>query len=263
MLAHVHNTTLWYDDVGPADGTPLLCIHGFPHDHRLWEPQRDALSKHYRVITPDLRGFGASGTNGPYSMDQFADDLAALLTQLGIPRAVICGLSMGGYVALAFWRRHARHVRALIFADTKATADDDATRTKRQQLIQVAMHAGASAVADSQVTGMVGATTRADHPELVEHVRDMLAAAPVEGIVGALEAMMVRPDSTALLPTIGVPALCIVGDQDVISPVKDMRAMCAAIPHGELRVIDDAGHVSNVEQPDAFNEAVAQFVARL
>lgn len=263
MLAYVHNIPLWYDDVGPADGTPLLCIHGFPHDHRLWAPQRDALSKTYRVITPDLRGFGASGTSGPYSMDQFADDLAALLTQLGIARAVVCGLSMGGYIALALWRRHAELVRGLIFADTKATADDDMTRAKRRQMIDVALYAGAGAVADAQVTGMVGASTRTEHPELVEHVRDMLAEAPVEGIVGALEAMMGRPDSTSLLSTIGVPALCIVGDQDVIAPVKEMREMCAAIPHGELRVIDDAGHVSNVEQPDAFNEAVSQFVARL
>jgi len=263
MLAHVHNISIWYDDVGPADGIPLLCIHGFPHDHRLWAPQRDTLSKTYRVITPDLRGFGASGTNGPYSMDQFADDLAELLTELGITRAVVCGLSMGGYIALALWRRHARRVLGLIFADTKATADDDAMRTKRQQMIAMAMSAGAGAVADAQVTGMVGISTRLEHPELVEHVRDMLAAAPVEGIVGALEAMMVRPDSTPLLATIGVPTLCIVGDQDVIAPVKEMREMCAAIPHGELRVIDDAGHVSNVEQPDAFNEAVAQFVARL
>lgn len=263
MLAHVHNISLWYDDVGPTDATPLLCIHGFPHDHRLWSPQRDALANTYRIITPDLRGFGASGTSGPYSMDQFADDVAALLTELGITRAVICGLSMGGYIALALWRRHAHRIRGLILADTKASPDDDVTRTKRQHMIELALNAGAAAVADEQVTGMVGASTRLEHPELVGHVRDMLAAAPVEGIIGALEAMMVRPDSTPLLSTINVPTLCIVGDQDVIAPVKEMRAMCAAIPHGQLRVIDDAGHVSNVEQPDAFNDAIAQFIARL
>jgi len=262
-IAHVHDIRIAYDDTGTATGIPLVLIHPFPANRRAWDPQRTELSAHCRVITPDLRGFGESSVSGPYSMDQYADDIAALLTTLGITgstRAIIGGLSMGGYVALALWRRHRERIRALILADTRATADTDDTRTKRQQLAEVARTHGSAAVADRQLTGLLGATTREHRPDLVQHVRDLLVTAPADGIIGALHAMATRPDATPLLDSIDVPTLCIVGDEDVITPVKEMRTLHAALPHSTLHIIERAGHLSNVERADAFNSAIVDFI---
>src|SRR5687767_3373543 len=187
--------TVAYDEVG--SGNPVVLLHGFPHNRSLWAPQTGALLEHGRCIAPDLRGFGDSGREGPYSMEQYAEDVVELLAILGIDKAVIGGLSMGGYVAFALWRARPDLVRALVLADTRPGADSPETRRKRLELMAVAREGGAGAVAKAQITGMVGATTRAQNPALVEGLHQMLASAPVEGIIGALQAMMDRPDSTA------------------------------------------------------------------
>jgi pimeloyl-ACP methyl ester carboxylesterase len=231
---------LAYDDAGA--GIALLMLHGWPHDRTLWAGQVSGLSSDARCIAPDLRGFGGSTVNGPYTIDQYADDVAAFLDVLGIERAVVCGLSMGGYVAFALLRRHRARVRALILADTRATADDDAARDKRRELIALARTKGSEAVAARMIAGMVGKSTRARSPALVEQVRHMLAAAPEDGVVAALEAMMTRPDATPLLPTITVPTLVVVGAEDVLAPERDARAMQAAIPGSRLEVVAGAGH---------------------
>lgn len=250
-----------YDDVGA--GLSVVLLHGFPHDRSLWAPQRNALVDRARCITPDLRGFGQTPAAPPFTIERYADDVACLLDALHVERAVIGGLSMGGYVALAFWRRHRARVRALILADTRATADDDAARAKRRELIAVARADGSAAVAERAIVGMVGKRTRERSPALVEAVRDMLAAAPVEGVVGALEAMMARPDSTPLLATIDVPTLVVVGDEDVLAPEREARAMQSAIRGSRLEVIAGAGHLSNLERPAAFNHVLAEFLGAL
>src|SRR5687768_13666846 len=152
----------------------------------MWAPQVGALVRQGRCIAPDLRGFGASTPAPPYSIDQYADDVAALLDVLGAQPGVVVGLSMGGYVAFAFWRRHRSKVRALVLADTRAGADTDEGREKRRRLIEVAQSRGSGTVAEMQVASMVGKTTRQRRPDVVDTVRGMMAAAPVEGIVGAL-----------------------------------------------------------------------------
>lgn len=253
--------TMAYDEVGT--GMPFVLLHGFPHNRSLWAPQTGALLEHGRCIAPDLRGFGESGREGPYSVEQYADDVIALLESLGIDRAVVGGLSMGGYVAFAIWRARPEMVRALVLADTKPGADTAEARRKRLELIAVARDGGAGAVANAQITGMVGATTRALNPALVDGLHQMLASAPVEGIVGALQAMMERPDSTDLLPTIDVPTLIIVGEEDALTPVKESRAMHAAIPGSRLEVIPGAGHCSNLEKPAAFNHVLGEFLSAL
>jgi 3-oxoadipate enol-lactonase len=263
MIVHVNGIDLEYEDTG--SGTPLLLIHGFPHTYHLWDAQRSGLqgTEHsIRLITPNLRGFGGSEVRGPYSMAQYADDIAELLSQLDIPQVVLGGLSMGGYIVFEFWRRYPHMVRALILADTRCTADTAEAREKRKALIALAQEQGANAVAENQLTGMVGATTRESRPEVVERLRAMLSAQPVEGIVGALSAMMERPDSTPTLSTIDVPTLVVVGDEDVITPVKDARAIHASIPGSVLTVIPQAGHVSCMEVPAQFNAAVVDFFSK-
>lgn len=253
--------TVAYDEVG--SGSPFVLLHGFPHNRSLWAPQTSALVEHGRCIAPDLRGFGESGRDGPYSMEQYAEDTIGLLDYLGIEKAVIGGLSMGGYVALAIWRARPMLVRGLVLADTRASADSPEARDRRGEMILLAKERGASAVANAQITGMVGASTRAHNPAMVEGLHQMLAGAPVEGIIGALQAMMDRPDSTDLLPTIDVPTLIIVGEEDALTPVKDSRAMHEAIPGSRLEIIPGAGHVSNMEKPAAFNHVLGEFLSAL
>ena len=246
-----------------GSGSPLLLIHGFPHNRTLWSEQVAAFSLEFRCITPDLRGFGESEQRPPYSVEQYADDLAALLAHLGVGRAIVGGLSMGGYTALAMWRRHASLIAALMLFDTRAEADTPEGREKRGELIAVARQRGSRAVADSQIEGQLGRTTRAESPSTVRRIHEMLASAPVEGVVGALGAMRDRPDSIPLLATIDVPTLIVVGDEDVLTPVKDSQRMHDGIRGSALDVIERAGHLSNVERPTEFNRAMREFLSPL
>lgn len=261
MIAICGGIEIGYDDTGT--GTPLVFLHGFPHNRTLWSAQMGALLGHARCIAPDLRGFGESSVAAPYSVDQYADDVAALLDVLHIQRAVVCGLSMGGYVAFALWRRHRERVRALILADTRPGSDSEEAREKRREMIRLAREKGSSAVADQMILGMVGKSTREKCPEVVDSVHRLLESAPVEGIVGALEAMIARPDSTELLATIDVPTLIIVGEEDTLTPPREARAMHAAIRGSTLEQLAGAGHVSNLERPAAFNHLVSEFVGKL
>jgi 3-oxoadipate enol-lactonase len=252
---------LAHDDVGK--GAPLVLLHGFPHDRALWAPQRRALSRRARVIAPDLRGFGASAALGdaPTTVDGHADDVAALLDALGSERAVIGGLSIGGYIALAFWRRHRARVSGLLLADTRAGPDSEEGKAKRREMIASARAGGAAAVADAMMPGMIGKSTRAKHPEIVREMRAMLERAPVPGIIAAIETMIGRPDSTPTLATIDVPTLIVVGEEDVLTPPKESEAMHAAIRGSRLEILPHAGHASNFERPSAFNHVTAEFLA--
>ncbi|HEX6051011.1 MAG TPA: alpha/beta fold hydrolase [Gemmatimonadaceae bacterium] len=259
MITLSDGVEIAYDDVGT--GIPVAFVHGFPHNRSLWAPQVSGLLDRARCIAPDLRGFGDSSRNGPFSMDQYADDVATLLRTLGVERAVVVGLSMGGYIAFALWRRHRALVRGLVLADTRAGADSDEGREKRRSLIEVARTRGSGAVADAQITGMIGKTTREKRPGMIDEVHRMLESAPVEGIVGALEAMMGRPDSTPTLATIDVPTLVVVGSEDVLTPPSDAEMLRREIRNSHLEVIEHAGHVSNFERPAAFNHVLTEYLA--
>jgi pimeloyl-ACP methyl ester carboxylesterase len=261
MIARLDEISIGYEDTGT--GIPVVFLHGFPHDRTLWTPQFGGLLDRARCIAPDLRGFGETTPAEPYSMDRYADDVADLLTTLRIERAVIAGLSMGGYVAFAFWRRHRARVRALILCDTRAGSDTAEGREKRRAMIDLATSGGSIAVAEAQIAGMVGKSSRRKRPDLVDGIRAMMANAPVEGIVGALGALMERPDSTPTLATIDVPTLIVVGDEDVLTPPSESRAMHAAIAHSRLEILEQAGHVSNIERPAAFNHVVSEFLGAL
>lgn len=261
MIAYCGGIEIGYDDVGSGDA--VVFLHGFPHHRALWAPQVGALLDRARCIAPDLRGFGESSVVAPYSIDQYADDLAALLDSLRIERAVVCGLSMGGYVALAFWRRHRPRIRALVLMDTRAGSDSAEGREKRDQMIALARSRGSQAVADAMIAGMVGKRTREKCPEVVDDVHRMLESAPVDGIVGALESLRDRPDSTSTLATIDVPTLIVVGEDDVLTPPSEAMLLHAGIRGSTLEVITGAGHVSNVERPAAVNHVLTEFLAKL
>lgn len=252
---------LAHADVGR--GLPVVLLHAFPLNRSMWEPQIAALFGECRCLVPDLRGFGNSPSHGPYSMERYADDVVALLDALQVERAVIAGLSMGGYVALAIWRKYPRRVRGMILADTRASADTTEAAAKRGELIDVARREGMDAVADRQLPGLVGKSTREKQPELVDRIRSIMMQQRVDGVVGALEAMRGRPDSTDLLATIDVPTLVVVGEEDTVTPVKDARAMHQAITGSRLEIIPGAGHLSNLERPAAFNAAASDFVGSL
>jgi len=263
VITSVHGLPFGYDEQG--DGLPVVLLHGFPHDRTLWTAQRRALASRVRVIVPDLRGFGESTVRGPYSMDQYADDLAGLLDVLGIRDVVLCGLSMGGYVAMAFWRRHAARVRALVLCDTKASPDSEAARAARDDAIALVKTEGVSALAAKQLERMVGTTTHAQRPDVVEALRSMMARQPEAGVMGALTALRDRADSRATLETVTVPTLVLVGSEDVLSPPTDAASMLARLPvdTARLDVIADAGHAICVERPAAVTYALHEFLAGL
>ncbi len=244
-------------------GLPLVLLHAFPLDSRMWQPQCGALVPQSRCIMPNVRGFGGSDPAGPHTVDRYADDVIATLDALRIERAVISGLSLGGYIAFAIWRRHRDRVRALILADTRAEADTDDVRARRAELADLAREKGPDAVAARQLSGLVGKSTREHNPDLYDAVHGMMLGASVEGIVGALGAMSQRPDSTGLLAGINVPTLVVCGDEDAITPIKGMRAMADAIAPARFEAITGAGHLSSVERPAAFNHVVSEFLATL
>jgi pimeloyl-ACP methyl ester carboxylesterase len=260
MIGVFNGVPVGYEDVGT--GPAVVFLHGYPHDRTLWVSQLDALAVPSRTVACDLRGFGESGGHAT-SVDDYADDVAALMNGIGIEQAVIAGLSMGGYVAFALWRKHPSLIRALVLSDTRAKPDDEAGKAKRDEQIAMVRARGSDALADQLIAGMVGKTTRDQRPEVAERVHAMIARAPVEGIIGGLTAMRDRPDSTPTLETIDVPTLILVGDEDVLTPPADSRAMHAAIPKSRLEIIQGAGHLSNLERPANFNHVLGEFLASL
>jgi pimeloyl-ACP methyl ester carboxylesterase len=261
VIALVSDIEIAYDDVGT--GLPLVFVHGFPLNRTMWDPQVGALVAECRCIPIDLRGFGDSSAAEPYTMDRYADDVIGVLDTLQIERAVIVGHSMGGYVAFALWRRHKARVRALVLANTRATADTIETIERRRTMIDVASDQGSSAVANMQIAGLMGKTSRDKRPDVYDAMHRMMAQAPVSGVVGALEAMIVRPDSTPILATLDVPTLIVGGDEDVLVPPREARALQTSIGGSRLEILKQAGHLANVERPAAFNTVVSEFVGSL
>lgn len=240
-----------------GDGVPLVLLHAFPLSSAMWAPVRERLAARCRVLTPDQRGFGASplGPDEP-DLDACADDVVALLDRLGLERVVLGGLSMGGYVAMALLRRHADRVRALVLADTKASADPEPARANRLRMAQALPERGSEVLVEQVLPALLGATTTARRPDVVAQVRAMVEQAPASSAAWAQRAMAARRDAVDVLRATDVPALVVVGDEDVLSPVDDARAMAAALPQGRLVVLEGAGHLTALEVPDAFAAAV-------
>jgi pimeloyl-ACP methyl ester carboxylesterase len=247
-----------------GQGPAVVLLHAFPLSAQMWSAQRTALAERHRVVTPDTRGFGASplGADEP-SLDRCADDLAALLDRLQLDRVVLGGLSMGGYITMAFLRRHADRVRGLVLADTKAAADPDAGRASRLRMAEAVEREGAAVLVREVLPALVGGTTKEQRPDVVARVQDMVEAAPPQAAAWAQRAMAARSASWDVLGTVAVPALVLVGDEDALSPVADARAMADALPRGRLVVLPGAGHLSAMEVPEAFTRVLTGFLEDL
>jgi 3-oxoadipate enol-lactonase len=258
MLAQVNNISLAFNDLGT--GLPLVFLHAFPLNRTMWVDQETALSTQFRVITIDLRGHGES--DAPlwhYSLDQAADDVCGLMDHLSIRQPILVGLSMGGYLALAFYRKYAERVKGLVLADTRAQADTEDGKRARFEMAQLTYTQGAGAIADIMIPKLLSPATIQTRPELVQRVRTMIEGNQVSGIAGDLMAMAERPDSQPLLPQISCPAQIIVGELDLPTPPSDAKLMADRIPDARLAIIPGAGHLSNLEQPELFNEAIRSF----
>jgi 3-oxoadipate enol-lactonase len=256
--AEINNLNIAYTDTGI--GRPVVLIHGYPFNRSLWNEQVEALSSTCRVIAPDLRGFGESDAAATASMNEMAQDVAMLLNELGIVQATIAGLSMGGYVALALYKQLPSRVRALILADTRAQADTAEAKQTRGQQAKKALDEGMAGIADAMLPKLLTPETVSKRPEVVKRVRDMMLKTKPEGAAAALRGMAERDDQTDLLPKIAVPTLILVGAEDAITPVADSEKMHQAIAGSRLVVLKNAGHVSNLERTEQFNEALLGFI---
>jgi 3-oxoadipate enol-lactonase len=248
--------------VDRGHGKPLLLVHGFPLDHAMWDAQVEAFRETHRVIAPDLRGFGRSDvTSGKVTMEQLADDLAGLVDALGVDDPVtLCGLSMGGYIAWQFWRKYASRLGGLIVCDTRAAADTPEAAAARRATADQVLAEGPATLADSMIPKLFAEITIKSSPATIEGIRRVILNADPEGIAAAQRGMAQRPDVTQMLAEITCPTLVIVGAQDVISPVDEMRAIAESVPGAGMAVIPDAGHMAPVENPEEVNRVIREFL---
>ena len=243
-------------------GRPLLLLHSFPLSADQWQPQLERVPAGWRFVAPDLFGLGpGGGSDAPVSMDAQTHVLAGLMDQLGIADTAAAGVSMGGYVALALVGRTASRVSQLVLADTRAAADTAEARAGRGRMIALVEAEGVDAIAREMLPRLVGATTHRERPDVVATVTGLIAANPVAGVRAALQAIRDRPDSAPRLGGIRCPVLIMCGAEDVITPLADSEAMQAAIPGSRLVVLPGAGHLSNLETPDAFSRALEEFLS--
>ena len=257
---------LRYLEAAPPPGErprgTLLLLHAFPLNARMWEGELALAGTGWHVIAPQLRGFdGGAGDPPAASVDDYAGDIIDLLDALHVKQAVVGGLSMGGYVAFALLRAAARYVQGLILADTRSQADTPEGIAGRTRLLQLVQDKGASAVADEMIPKLLGETTRATRPAVVERVRSLALANSSDAIAGAIRALMTRPDSTPLLASIHVPTLIVVGEEDTVTPPAASEEMHRAIAGSQLVRIPQSGHLANLEQPALFHAALAAFLS--
>jgi pimeloyl-ACP methyl ester carboxylesterase len=249
--------------VSSGAGTPVVLLHAFPLDGRMWAPQVEALAGSYQVIVPDLRGFGAAREQAveEAGMDLLADDVARLLDDRGLDRVVLGGLSMGGYVALAFVRHHADRLGGLLLLDTKAGTDTEQARADRLRMVERVLAEGTGFLPEATLPRVLGKTSLEERPELVERVTALIREQDPRAIAGAQRGMAARPDATDVLAGITVPTLVVAGEEDAIIGPEVGRELAAAIPDARFLLVERAGHLSNLEQPEVVNEALLDFVA--
>lgn len=265
--AHLLDRTVRYHDAG--EGRALILIHAFPLSADQWLPQVHRVPPGWRLIAPDVRGFRGIGQAyqdvglESATMASHAADVLSLMGHLDIDRAVVGGLSMGGYISLAVAKVASRRLDGLVLADTKAPADNEAGRTARDAMIALVTAKGPEAVADMMLPKLLGETSHRDQPDLADAVRTLILRNTPEAIASAVRAMKLREDATEWMPAVTCPTLVVCGAEDILTPPAESEAMAAAVPGAELVILPGAGHLSNLESPMAFTAALARFLGRI
>jgi 3-oxoadipate enol-lactonase len=264
MKATLGGYEVYYEDLGNPAALPVVFIHGFPFSHEMWRPQLTILGARFRAVAYDLRGHGKSGAgDGQYTFEFFVDDLVALLDHMKIEKAVLCGLSMGGYIALRTVERNPERIRGLILADTQAKADSDETKLRRGASIKAVKAHGVNAYAEGFVKTAFAPESFKKKADAIDMIRRIIESNSAPGVCGALLALATRTDTTDALAGIRVPTLILVGEHDALTPVSASKEMHERIDNSEMHVIQNAAHMSNLENPEAFNNHVIDFLARL
>ncbi|MFE6840369.1 alpha/beta fold hydrolase [Streptomyces sp. NPDC057705] len=256
---------LIFDDLGPRGGAPVILIHGHPFNRTMWAPQTAALTAAgYRVIAPDLRGYGESPVlPGKALLADLADDLASLLASLGVEQVVVGGVSMGGQIAMELRLRHPGLVRALVLSDTSPVPETDDGRKLRLETAERLIAEGLRPYAEEVIDKMLAPYNVTGMPEAAARVSAMMCATDPQGAAAALRGRAERPDYRPVLAETTEPCLVLVGADDVYTPVAEAEALHALLPNAVLTVIEGAGHLPGVEQPEAFNRALLEFLAGL
>jgi pimeloyl-ACP methyl ester carboxylesterase len=257
----VGNASFYYEESGR--GLPLVLLHGFPLDSRIWRKQRESLADSFHVITPDLRGFGKSQSNESFTMKSLADDVHAFLAEIGALPAVLGGLSMGGYVALEYVKKYPTDLRGLLLIDTRAEGDSTEGKQARTKMIELVKEKGPPAVAEQMMPKMLAPDSLKGKDDVVRELQQIMQSCPATTIINALLAMRDRTDHTSDLPSIGAETLIVVGEADSITPVASAEKMHTAIPNSQLTIIPKAGHMTSMEQPQALNDAIHSFITSL
>jgi len=266
MEIQVWDGALGAEEVGPPEGPAVVLVHGFPFDRRMWEGQLRGLSDAYRMVSYDVRGMGRSPVgDGQYTMELLVDDFFAVVDALELEeeRVIACGLSMGGYILLRALERDPGRFRGVVLADTRSSADDDEGKLGRASAIRMLGEEGSAAYGETVVPRLLGSTTLAEKPEVVETAKVMVRSNDPRGLRGAQLAMLSRTDTTASLPGLRLPVLVLVGEEDALTPPETARAMAARIPGADLEIVPRAGHVSALESPAEFNRHLRAFVDRV
>jgi 3-oxoadipate enol-lactonase len=264
MLAAINGINLYYNDSGSPESLPIILIHGFPFSSEMWKGQIQMLQsykKNLRVITYDLRGHGQSDVgDGQYTIELLVNDLIALLDYLKITKTILCGFSMGGYVALRAIERDSSRFSALILCDTMSAADSNEAKIKRATSIELIKSEGIARYAETFLKAVFALQTFDTNPGIIEEMRRIILSNSPLGVCGALLSMAGRTDSSEALSKIGVPTLILVGEHDAVTPPTAAKDMRDRIPNSELHLISNAGHMSNLENPATFSEHLIRFL---
>jgi 3-oxoadipate enol-lactonase len=261
MQVRSGDTEIYYEVRG--NGPDLVLLHPFPAHHGIWSPIAELMSERYRVITPDLRGLGQSAPgDGPATMEKHANDLLRVCQDAGVQRATFGGNSIGGYVLFEFWRRCRERVSALILVDTKAAADTEDARKTRLAAAEDVLKRGTEPFIDAQLPKLLGESTHRNRPDRVQEAKRMMLQASPAGIAAVQRGMAERPDSTPTLPSIAVPTLILVGEEDILTPVTEMEKVHHGIRGSVFRRISMAGHYAPFEQPGECHKAIREMLKR-
>lgn len=260
-IADINRTQIHFADQG--NGPAIVLVHGFPLNHAMWKRQVEALSKRFRVIAMDVRGFGRSAPTGPFTIETIADDVHALAEHLKLGTFVLGGLSMGGYVVLAYAGKYPATLRGLMLVDTRAEADSAPVKENRDKMIATARQQGARPISDAMLGRLIPEATAKSRADLVGELRQMMESCAPEAIAHALEAMRDRPDYVSSLAGIAVPTLILSGELDAITPPEVMKVLHDNIPRSQFAIIPGSGHMSPMEQPNAVTREMERFLATL